>query len=78
MGLECFSKENMAVCLTGMLMGVILTILLVVGYMYHTGSENFINPNSLDPQTKALLAAHEAADPPSGQAMRKMYGNKYA
>jgi len=35
-------------------------------------SEGFIDP-SLDPQTAALLAYHNALDPTSASAMKKIY-----
>jgi hypothetical protein len=71
---QCFKAGTMAVCMTGMLMGVLLTILLVVLYS-RMRSERFMDPNDFDPQTKALLLAHERADPSSGIAMMRMYGS---
>jgi len=74
---RCSSSEGMSICMTGALIGMILTIILVLVYWkYSAASEFFTDPNDFDPQTKALLALANANDPTSGQAMKKMYGVK--
>jgi hypothetical protein len=56
-------KDNASICVTGFLVGLILTFLLVFIYMKWFKAENFTDPNDLDPATKALLAYHLASDP---------------
>jgi hypothetical protein len=60
----------------GLLIGLVLTLLLVWIYMTYVKSEMFVDPNAMDPEVKALLLAHQAADPGSAYAARKMYGVK--
>lgn len=73
---KCFSSEGMSVCMMGMIFGIILTIILVWYYMTYVAKkgEGFVDPNDLDPQTKALLAMHNASDPTSNAMMKRMYG----
>jgi len=74
---RCTSEEGSSVCMAGMLLGIIITLLLVwvyMTYMMPTKPEFFVDPNSLDATTKAILAAKNASDPPNNRAMMKMYG----
>jgi hypothetical protein len=76
---RCASKEGMSICTTGVLIGIILTLILVwiyMTYMVPAKAEWFTDPNSLDPQTQALLNIANANDPTSNQAMKRMYGSK--
>ena len=83
---RCTSKEGMSICMTGVLIGIIFAIILVFIYMKYSPSsmatstaatsEYFVDPNAMDPQTAALLAMANAADPTSSTAMKKMYGIK--
>jgi hypothetical protein len=75
---KCCTPDGMQVCMTGMLFGMVLTLILIwVYYNYLSGqkAEWFADPNDLDPQTKKLLAMANAADPPSASAARRMFGN---
>jgi hypothetical protein len=67
----------------------IIVILLIILFVYYrrmgismtstaaapaaTTAERFTDPNAMDPQTAALLLAHNASDPTSGYMLRKMY-----
>ena len=55
---------------TGLFLGLIITLILM--YFYHSSSsETFINPNDLDPESKALLAYHNMTDPISSAKLVK-------
>jgi hypothetical protein len=76
---KCSSAEGMSICMSGLLMGIVLTLLLVWVYLNVVSprmkAERFVDPNALDPQSAALLQMHNAADPTSAYMARKMYGS---
>ena len=56
-------KGNVDICATGVILGILITLLLVFVYMKWFAAESFEDPNDLDPATKALLAYHLQSDP---------------
>jgi hypothetical protein len=71
-------KKHSDLCGIGLVIGVIITLILLwiyTMYISPSGAERFIDP-SLDAQTQALLAFHNAENPPSAAAMKKMYKEK--
>jgi Na+-transporting methylmalonyl-CoA/oxaloacetate decarboxylase gamma subunit len=75
-GLLSKCTAHMDVCGMGVVIGIIIALILIFLYMSYTTkkAEGFVDPNDLDPQTKALLTMHNAADPGSNYMMKKMYG----
>jgi hypothetical protein len=58
--------------ITAFVFGVIIIILVLLFVYYKGMAETFIDP-SLDPQSAALLAFHNAEDPTSAASLKKMY-----
>ena len=70
-------KAHPDVYFAGIVFGAIIAILIYVLYMYYMGMESFMNPNDLDPATKALLAYHLTSDP-VGMVSPKLVGGRNA
>jgi hypothetical protein len=58
------------VCNFGVFIGIVIALILV--WIFYA-REQFLDP-TLSPQAKQLLAYHDASDPTSATAMRKIYG----
>lgn len=62
-------SEHKPVFYAGLLLGIIIALILV--YIYQNfmsaSAERFVDPNAMDPQTAALVAAHLMSDPVSSR-----------